>query len=393
MATVQKCRSRYARSVLDRIVAFVVPGPALPVARREVVSIFVAAWASPREAARLAILPLIPPVAQRSELPGIQSSVPHDQLARALAQLPVAVALLAGPEHVYVAASGSYMRIAGKPVLGRRYRDVFPELAGQGFFEIVDEVYGTGRPWSGRATPAAWDADGDGVPEAHGIDVTFAPVRGENGEVEAITLTVEMVDERVAAERARESAIVEAEASAAWALRLQQVAAALNEAATPAEVAAVCVRHGMQALGAGSLGVLVGGNAEFEIVYSVGYPPDVEERWRSFPLWEGKPLSDAVLLRTPILLANPGEWEERYPNAASDLRHAGTVAFAATPIMVAGRVLAGLSFSYRDSKRFGPGERLFLATLGEQAAQAMERGPVSSNPSEQHAARPSGCRR
>ena len=273
-----------------------------------------------------------------------------------------------------MAASESYMRIAGKSILGRRYRDVFPELEGQGFFEIVDEVYILGGRGPGVQPPRR------GMPTAMAFRrpiSSTSPSRRSGARMAKWRRSpfVEVVDEGVAAKRARESAIVEAEASAARALRLQQVAAALNEAATPAEVAKVCVRHGMRALGAdtGSLGVLVDGNAEFEIVYSAGYPPDVEERWRSFPLREGKPLSDAVLLRTPILLANPAEWEERYPDAASDLRHAGTVAFAATPIMVAGRVSAGLSFSFSDSKRFGPGERLFLATLGEQAAQAMER--------------------
>lgn len=143
--------------------------------------------------------------------PGIEPSLPREQLARTLAQLPTAVALLAGPEHVYVAASESYLRIAGKPVLGRSYREAFPELEGQGFFELMDEVYATGQPWSARGAPAAWDEDGDGAPEPHYIDVTFAPVRDEDGAVEAITLTVEVVDERIAAEQARERAVAEAE--------------------------------------------------------------------------------------------------------------------------------------------------------------------------------------
>jgi signal transduction histidine kinase len=308
--------------------------------------------------------------------------VGRDQLARLIAQQPTAVALLMGPEHVYAAASESYLRIAGKPVLGRSYREAFPELAGQGFFEVMDEVYATGEPWGSRAVLAAWDADMDGVPETHFIDVTFAPLRDARGAVEGVTLTVEVVDERVGAERERGRAVADAEVarraaeeSAEWSRRLQEVASALNQTVSPEEVAEVCVRHGMRALGAdaGSLGVLVMGGSEFEVVFTTGYAPEVEERWRRFPLTAGRPVPDAVLTRAPVLLASVAEWEARYPGAAADHRHAGSAAFLAIPLAVGGRALAGLAFSFQSEQAFGEGERLFLATLGEQAAQALER--------------------
>ncbi len=130
-----------------------------------------------------------------------EGEIGFDALARMVGQMPTAVALLVGPEHVYAAASESYLRLAGKPVLGRAYRAAFPELEGQGFFEAIDGVYATGEPWSARGVRAAWDADEDGVPESHFIDVTFAPVRGADEVVEAVTLTVEIVDDRVAVER------------------------------------------------------------------------------------------------------------------------------------------------------------------------------------------------
>lgn len=77
----------------------------------------------------------------------------------------------------------------------------------------MDDVYARGQSWSARGAAAAWGADGDGVPEPHFIDVTFAPILAADGRVEGITLTVEVVDERVAAEQARERAAAEAEAA------------------------------------------------------------------------------------------------------------------------------------------------------------------------------------
>ena len=42
-----------------------------------------------------------------------------------------------------------YLTIVGrdKSIVGRPMREVLPELVGQGFFEIMDEVYRTGEPF------------------------------------------------------------------------------------------------------------------------------------------------------------------------------------------------------------------------------------------------------
>ena len=64
------------------------------------------------------------------------------------------MAMLRGPEHVFELCNQSYFRLAGqREILGRPVREVFPELEGQGFFELLDEVYGTGTPHVSTAAP------------------------------------------------------------------------------------------------------------------------------------------------------------------------------------------------------------------------------------------------
>jgi PAS domain S-box-containing protein len=165
----------------------------------------------------------------------------------------------------------------------------------------------------------------------------------------------------------------ETERAAERAGRLQAFAAALNQAASLAAVAEVCVVHGIEALGAdsGALGLLV--DDEFEIVHSRGYPPAVAARWARFPLQPGKPLSDTVLGGAPRIFASRAEIEDAYPGLGDEFAAAGAAAFVAIPVATSGGVLGALSFSFAHPQEFDPVARTFLLTLGEQAAQALER--------------------
>ena len=62
------------------------------------------------------------------------------------------IALLRGPDHVYELANPDYLALVShRPVLGRPVREALPELAGQGIFELLDEVQRTQRPHVGRS--------------------------------------------------------------------------------------------------------------------------------------------------------------------------------------------------------------------------------------------------
>ncbi|WP_375382669.1 PAS domain-containing protein [uncultured Sphingomonas sp.] len=128
-----------------------------------------------------------------------------------LRQMPGFVAMLAGPDHVYDYVNDAYVRIAGtRDFLGRSVREVFPELEGQGFYELLDQVYTSGRRFSARALPVKLA----GESEAKFIDFVYEPVRDDDGAVSGIFVGGYDISERVAAEHA----LIAAEASAAQVL-------------------------------------------------------------------------------------------------------------------------------------------------------------------------------
>jgi len=51
------------------------------------------------------------------------------------------MAVLRGPHHIFELTNASYNRLAGhREFLGKTVREVFPEIEGQGYFELLDEV-------------------------------------------------------------------------------------------------------------------------------------------------------------------------------------------------------------------------------------------------------------
>jgi PAS domain S-box-containing protein len=174
------------------------------------------------------------------------------------------------------------------------------------------------------------------------------------------------------AERRARSA---AERAAERGQRLLEVAGRMARALSPAQVAAVAVEHGMQAIGAdaGSMALLDEGGAEFSIVGSRGYPEPTEERFRRFPLHPGAPMSDAVLTLRPVLVRDTADWRARFPRTAEAAVATGYEGYAAVPIVVDGQALGALGFSFRAGQAFDPGVDVFLETLAGHCASALER--------------------
>ena len=64
------------------------------------------------------------------------------------APAPAAIAVMRGPHHVFEVANRSYGALVGeRSLLGKTVREGLPELAGQGFFELLDGVYRSGQEY------------------------------------------------------------------------------------------------------------------------------------------------------------------------------------------------------------------------------------------------------
>ncbi len=123
---------------------------------------------------------------------------------RLLQEMPGFVAVLREPGHVFEYVNDAYVAISGpRRFVGRGVREVFPELDGQGFFEVLDHVAASGKAYAVRAAPirlAGEDAD-------RFIDLRYQPIRDDAGHMAGIFVGGYEVTERVRAEAALEQAL------------------------------------------------------------------------------------------------------------------------------------------------------------------------------------------
>jgi signal transduction histidine kinase len=124
------------------------------------------------------------------------------ELHRILIQVPAAVCITRGPTHVIESANLLYQQMTGgRDLVGRTAREAFPELATQGFFELLDQVFMTGEPHTGTEGRVVWDRTGDGSLQEGFVNHAYQPLTDQNGVVYGILLHVVDVTELVRSRR------------------------------------------------------------------------------------------------------------------------------------------------------------------------------------------------
>ncbi|HYC86467.1 MAG TPA: PAS domain S-box protein [Chryseosolibacter sp.] len=128
----------------------------------------------------------------------------RERFANLFASAPVSMAILKGPAHVFEKANANYYGLSGRSstIIGRTVREVFPEAAGQGIFEIMDEVYKTGVPYADTSRHVRINIDGK--PEDIYLNFLFQPFRNTEGEPEGIFFFGVNITNLVAATRKAE---------------------------------------------------------------------------------------------------------------------------------------------------------------------------------------------
>jgi serine phosphatase RsbU (regulator of sigma subunit)/anti-sigma regulatory factor (Ser/Thr protein kinase) len=159
--------------------------------------------------------------------------------------------------------------------------------------------------------------------------------------------------------------------------RLYTVAVALAGAASPEEVAAAVLDEGVAALGASGGGLLLPDADRIMVPGTVGYDEDVIARLRAER--RDADLPAAVSLRTSqaVWIESRSERDRRFPQLV-DLEPA-TVSACAVPLLVQGRPLGALRFSFSEPRLFDEDERRFVLTLASQTAQALDRAQLQQS--------------
>jgi signal transduction histidine kinase len=146
--------------------------------------------------------------------PELRAKAQNALLQQVLTYDPTGIASLSGQDLCYTFTNPIYQQIAGRTdMVGKTLREVFPELEGQGIYEILQRVYNTGVPFITPEIMIQLDRDGDGIPEDIYFDLSYRPLRDDLGTITGVLVYALDIGDRRALEHERDQVLALTQAS------------------------------------------------------------------------------------------------------------------------------------------------------------------------------------
>jgi PAS domain S-box-containing protein len=271
-------------------------------------------------------------------------------------RLPGFIGVLRGPHHVYEYVNDAYMNFAGqRELIGRPVRESFPDLQGQGFFEMLDGVYATGDPVVLHETPVRLQ----GEDHDRYIDLRYDPTYDEAGAVNGIFVSGYDLTERVRAEARRAT--------------LAELSEHLRELARPSDIAFVA----SELLGR-TMNV---SRAGYGTVDPLTNTLLVDRDWSAPGI---EPLPAALRLRDygtsiddlekgAVVAVVDARLDARTEAATAALEHQSARAFVNAPVIEHGDLVAMLYASHAEPRRWSSEDIAFVREFAERTRTAVER--------------------
>lgn len=116
-------------------------------------------------------------------------------------QAPGFMAVLSGPDHVFDLANAAYLSLVGRDdVVGKPVRQALPEVEGQGFLRLLDEVYASGQPFVGRGVQVLLKSPHSEAFEERYVDFIYQPIFDADGSVVSLFVQGQDITEQRRAE-------------------------------------------------------------------------------------------------------------------------------------------------------------------------------------------------
>ncbi|MCU1678112.1 MAG: luxQ 3, partial [Frankiales bacterium] len=312
---------------------------------------------------------------------------PWEALRRGLDDSPALVAIMTGPEHVFAYTNPAYDEFAGRPSLGHPVREVFPELEGQGFFELLDQVFTTGETVRLDDAPIRYVRPGTAEPVDAWLTFTYSAVVESGTSVTGVMCTAVDVTgtvlARAKADETAELAILlagQAEVATGAASRLQAVTSDLTQTLGVDDVLETVLAAGLEALGATS-----GHVALVDATSGVLKVQDL--RTTSRPLIDlieldaAAPMPEVVRTGEPLFLGDRDEICAAFPSAEvrGNLDRSGEEALVVLPLTAGDVVLGVLRFGMDTTGSPSAPVRSFMVSLANHCAVALERAQLAAS--------------
>ena len=285
-----------------------------------------------------------------------KSALPDMSRYDLLQHMPGFVGVLAGPTHIYEYVNQAYVAIAGpRPFVGRPVREVFPELAGQGYFELLDRVYATGEPFSSRSM--AIRLQGEDVDRY--IDFLYQPIRNAEGAVTGIFVGGYDTTEQVRALIYRDA--------------LVKLSDRIGELSDADEITSVAAEIIGETLNVSRVGYgTIDPTAETLRVERDWCAPGVEALTGTLPLRAYGDLIE-TLKRDEFVSIADVDRDDRTADAADKLKAKSAHSFLNAPIVERGQLTAVLFVSHRAARAWTADEHTFVKEVAARARIAAER--------------------
>lgn len=119
-------------------------------------------------------------------------------------QAPAPMAILQGPEHIFVLANKPYSRLAGKNILGMKVKDAFSDSIFQTLTVALDEVYRTGKPYIGKEIYFSTRSTRGKLKEYY-INLSYTAYRSEQEGIKGVWAFAQDVTDQVLARKRLET--------------------------------------------------------------------------------------------------------------------------------------------------------------------------------------------